>query len=58
MVLVAKTMEVVVEELKLIKFVELLEGLISYSKYLHWPHAPAVLSVAVKLIVLEDAPRS
>ena len=57
MVLVAKTMEDVVEELKLIKLVVLLEGLYS-SKYVHWPHAPAVLSVAVKLIVLEDAPRS
>ena len=55
--LVAKTKEDVVEELKLIKFVVLLEGLYS-SKYDHVPHAPAVLSVAVKLIVLEDAPRS
>lgn len=57
MVVVAKTKEDVVEELKLIKFVVLLEGLYS-SKYVNWPHAPAVLSVAVKLIVLEDAPRS
>ena len=49
-------MDLVVLEVNLIRFEVLLDGF-KESTYDHWPHVPAVLSVAVKLIVEADAPR-
>jgi hypothetical protein len=43
-------------EVNLIRFEVPLDGF-KLSTNDHWPHAPAVLSVAVKLIVEADAPR-